>query len=153
VPEPREVVPEASDFARGLPALVDTVLPIVAVEAFYQQVGRALVDIIEKSEQRSAADQNVAQLARAAHARGLISTANLDPTEGLGVMHTMAVLDTNGNAWSRPGRVSSWRSPRPCCTRCAPSRGPDDNSATPRTRGAGASGRPKAGAFRHGGRR
>ena len=30
-----------------------------------------------------------------AHARGLVNTANLDAVEGLGVMHTMAVLDTN----------------------------------------------------------
>ena len=77
-------------------ALVDTASPIAAVEASYQQVGRALVDMIEKSEPGSATGLNVAQLARAAHARGLISTANLDAVEGLGVMHTMAVLDANG---------------------------------------------------------
>ena len=96
VPEPGGAVTEASDFAREMLALVDTASPIAAVEASYQQVGRALVDMVEKSEPGSAAGLNVAQLARAAHARGLISTGNLDAVEGLGVMHTMAVLDTNG---------------------------------------------------------
>ncbi len=96
VPEPGAAVPEASDFAREMLTLVDTASPIAAVEASYQQVGRVLADMVETSEPGSAAGLNVGQLARAAHARGLISTANLSAVEGLGVMHTMAVLDTNG---------------------------------------------------------
>jgi hypothetical protein len=88
--------PEASDFAREMLALVDTASPIAAVEASYQQVGQALADMVESAEPGAAAGLNVGQLARAAHARGLINSANLDAVEGLGVMHTMAVLDTNG---------------------------------------------------------
>jgi hypothetical protein len=76
-------------------ALVDAASPIAAVEASYQQVGRALADMVEQAEPGAAAGLNVARLARAAHARGLVNTANLDAVEGLGVMHTMAVLDTN----------------------------------------------------------
>ena len=89
---------EASDLAREMLALdmVDTAAPIAAVEASYQQVGRALVDMVETSEPRAAAGLNVAQLARAAHGRGVVNSANLDAVEGLGVMHTMAVLDANG---------------------------------------------------------
>jgi hypothetical protein len=88
--------PETSDFAREMLALVDTASPIAGVEASYQQVGRALADIIEEARPGAAAGLNVAQLVRAAHARGLIDTANLNAVEGLGVMHTMAVLDGNG---------------------------------------------------------
>jgi hypothetical protein len=113
VPEPGEAAPEASDFAREMLALVDAASPIAAVEASYQQVGRALADMVEQAEPGAAAGLNVARLARAAHARGapgalpgprrpppphargLVNTANLDAVEGLGVMHTMAVLDTN----------------------------------------------------------
>jgi hypothetical protein len=90
------VVGEASDFAREMLALVDTASPIAAVDASYQQVGRVLVDMVESAEQGAAAGLNVGQLARAAFARGLINSANLNAVEGLGVMHTMAVLDTNG---------------------------------------------------------
>ncbi len=95
-PGPGGGVPEASDFAREMLALVDTASPIAAVEASYQQVGRALADMVESAEPGAAVGLNVGQLARAAHARGLINTANLRAVEGLGVMHTMAVLDTNG---------------------------------------------------------
>ena len=45
---------------------------------------------------RAAAGLNVAQLVRRCARPGSYSTANLDAVEGLGVMHTMAVLDTNG---------------------------------------------------------
>jgi hypothetical protein len=91
-----DAAPEASDFAREMLALVDAASPIAAVEASYQQVGWALADMVESAEPGAAAGLNVAQLARAAHARGLINTANLDAVQGLGVMHTMAVLDGNG---------------------------------------------------------
>ena len=62
-------------------ALVGTASPIAVVEASYQQVGRALADIVERAEPGAAAGLNVAHLARAAHARGHISTANLDAAE------------------------------------------------------------------------
>ena len=55
-----------------------------------------MADMVEQAEPGAAAGLNAAQLARAAHARGLVNTANLSAVEDLGVMHTMAVLDTNG---------------------------------------------------------
>ena len=70
-PGPGGGVPEASDFAREMLALVDTASPIAAVEASYQQVGRALADMVESAEPGAAVGLNVGQLARAAHARGL----------------------------------------------------------------------------------
>ncbi len=52
--------------------------------------------MVEKVEPGGAAGLNVAELARLAHARGLINTTNLNAVEGLGVMHTLAMLDGAG---------------------------------------------------------
>jgi hypothetical protein len=119
--------------------LIGTASPIAAVEASYQQVGRALADIFESTEPGAAAGLNVAQLARAAHARGLISTENLDAVEGLGVMHTIAVLDTNGERLE-PAKAREFVALAEAVLYALRTQvRPDDNSATARTDGAGAS--------------
>lgn len=87
---------EGSDFVREMLALIDTASPMAAIEACYQRVGRVLAEMIEAAEPGASAGLNVAGLARLAHARGLINTTNLNAVEGLGVMHTLAMLDGNG---------------------------------------------------------
>jgi hypothetical protein len=87
---------EGSDFVREMLALIDTASPMAAVEACYQRVGRVLAEKVEAAEPGASAGLNVAELARLAHARGLINTTNLNAVEGLGVMHTLAMLDGNG---------------------------------------------------------
>jgi hypothetical protein len=87
---------EGSDFVREMLALIDTASPMAAVEACYQRIGRVLAEMVEAAEPGAAAGLNVAELARLAHARGLINSTNLNAVEGLGVMHTLAMLDGNG---------------------------------------------------------
>ena len=89
-------VADGSDFVGEMLALIDTASPMAAVEACYQRVRRVLAVMIEAVEPGAATGLNVAERARAAQARGLINTTNLNAIEGLGVMHTLAVLDANG---------------------------------------------------------
>ena len=81
---------------REMLVLIDTASPMGAVDACHQRIGQALAEMIEVIEAGAAAGLNVAELARAAHARGLANATNLNAIEGLGVMHTLAMLDGNG---------------------------------------------------------
>jgi hypothetical protein len=77
-------------------ALIDTASPIAAVEACYQRLGRVLAEMVEEAEPGAASGLNVSELARLAHARGVINATNLNAVEGLAVMHMLAILDGNG---------------------------------------------------------
>jgi hypothetical protein len=82
-------------------ALIDTASPMAAVGACYQRLGKVLAEMIEDVEPGAASGLNVAELARLAHARGLINDTNLNAVEGLAVMHMLAAIDGNGGRLDR----------------------------------------------------
>jgi len=84
---------EATPFAREMLTLAEHTSPIAAVTACHQRLTEQLRGVLEVAGMADQPFLSATELAHAARGGGLISAASLTGVEGLGVMHTLALLD------------------------------------------------------------
>jgi hypothetical protein len=85
----------ASPFVREMLELAHRT-PIGAVAACEQRIAARLREVLEANLQGDISGLNMTDLAKVARERGLINDATRNGIDGLGVMHTMALLEDGG---------------------------------------------------------
>lgn len=86
---------EASPFVQEMLGLAHS-SPIAAVAACHQRIGEELRRLLGDDGAGDISGLNITELAYLAHERSLINDATRNGVEGLGVLHTMSLLDEGG---------------------------------------------------------
>lgn len=99
---------ESNPFVLEMSGLADAASPMAALEASVQELGRRLRSLVATVDATAPPDLNLAELAHRALTMGVIDEGLADSINGVGMMHTLAIVDPEHLTRARAMEVASY---------------------------------------------